>query len=283
MSLLAEGPQALRALSSRLRYSFLISRQIESLVARRLVLLAGFTPTDALHVLGHFVRWDADASRSGAELLAAQAGLAPEEFCRRVVSGVSDRVATELVTKALGDEGALPDWDGEPAAASLLARALNGSQGSKLDCQLTLKQPVIAIGAPVEAYMPRTSQQLHTELIIPEHAGVANALGAVVGGVVQQARVLIHPLEEEGEFYRVHLPDGIHDFSTLEESVAYAQAVVPDYMEGLARQAGAQQVEIKMARKDRTAPVKGGWGLEIFLSTELTFTAAGRPSLAREP
>jgi N-methylhydantoinase A/oxoprolinase/acetone carboxylase beta subunit len=283
METLARGPQALSALSSRLRYSFLISRQIESLVARRLVLLAGFTPTDALHVLGHFARWDADASRYGAELLATQAGLTPEEFCRRVVSGVSDRVATELVTKALGDEGALPDWAGEPAATSLLTRALNGSQGSKLDCRLTLNQPVIAIGAPVAAYLPRTSRQLHTELVIPEHAGVANALGAVVGGVVQQARVLIHPLEEEGALFRLHLPDGIRDLSSLEESVAYAQAVVPDYLARLARQAGAQQVEVKMTRKDRTAPVKGGWGSEIFLSTELTFTAAGRPSLAREP
>jgi len=279
---LARGPRSLAALSSRLRYSFLLSRQVEGLIARRLVLLAGFTPTDALHVLGHFRRWDAEASRFGAEVLAAQAGLAPEEFCRRVVSGVSDRVATELVTKVLGDEGALPDWEREPAATSLLTRALNRPQGSRLDCQFTLKQPVIAIGAPVEAYMPRTSQQLHTELVIPEHAGVANALGAVVGGVMQQTRVLIHPLEEEGALFRVHLPSGIHDFPTLTDSVAYAQEVVPGHLERLALQAGAQQVEIKMTRKDRTAPVKGGWNNEIYLSTELTFTAVGRPSLARE-
>lgn len=279
---LARGPRSLAALSSQLRYSFLLSRQVEGLIARRLVLLAGFTPTDALHVLGHFERWDTEASRFGAEVLAAQAGLAPEEFCRRVVSGVSDRVATELVTKVLGDEGTLPDWEQEPAATSLLTRALNRPQGSRLDCQFTLKQPVIAIGAPVEAYMPRASQQLHTELVIPEHAGVANALGAVVGGVVQQTRVLIHPLEEEGALFRVHLPGGIHDFPTLTESVAYAQEVVPGHLERLALQAGAQQVEIKMTRKDRTAPVKGGWNNEIYLSTELTFTAVGRPSLARE-
>lgn len=277
---LSGGPRSLVALALRMRYGFLMSRQIERLVARRLVLLAGFTPTDALHVLGDYRRWDTEAARLGAELLAAQVGLAPELFCRRVVAEVSDRVAMELVSKVLGDEGTPPDWEGEPAAMALLLRALDNSDDGKLDCQLTLKQPIVAIGAPVEAYLPRASQQLHTELVIPEHAGVANALGAVAGGVVQQIRVLIHPLEEEVTLFRVHLPDRVQDFATLEESVAFVQEVVPGQIEALARRAGAEQVEIKMVRNDRTAPVKGGWGSEIHLSTEVTFTAVGRPSLA---
>ena len=68
--------------------------------------------------------------------------------------------------------------------------------GRELDCTLTLQQPVVAIGAPVEAYMPRVAEQLHTELVIPPHAEVANAVGAVAGGVVQRQRVLINPLDE---------------------------------------------------------------------------------------
>jgi N-methylhydantoinase A/oxoprolinase/acetone carboxylase beta subunit len=279
---LAQGPRALAALASTVRYSFLLARQVEKLRAQRLVLLAGFTPSDALHVLGLFERWDGATSRLGAELLAARAGLSPEEFCRRVVAGVSERVATELVSKVLGDETALPDWENEPTAAVLLARALRGSEDSGLDCQLTLKRPLVAIGAPVAAYLPRAAERLHTELVIPDHAGVANAVGAVAGGVVQQARLLIHPLAEEGAGFRVHLPGGVRDFDTLAEGVAYAQQVVPERLEALARQAGAAQVEVRVTRKDRTAPVRGGWGRDIYLGTELTFSAVGRPSLARE-
>jgi hypothetical protein len=78
----------------------------------------------------------------------------------------------------------------------------------------------------------------------------------------------------------VHLFDGVHDFATLEESVAYARQVVPGHLGQLALHAGAEQVEIKLDRKDRTAPVKGGWGSEVLLNIELTFTAVGRPSLA---
>ncbi len=280
---LASGPKSLISLASEIaHYHFLIPRQVAKLRARRLVLESGFTPTDALHVLGHFQNGDVEASRLGAELLAAQAGLSPEEFCRQIVSGVSDKIALELVSKVLSDEVALPDWEREPAATALLARALNGSDGSGLDCQLSLKQPVVAIGAPVEAYLPRTSQQLHTELVIPDHANVANAVGAVAGGVVQQAQIIIRPLEGAETLFRVHLPDGLHDFGDLEEGVAYAQTVVPERLEALARQAGADHVEIKMTRKDNIAPIKPEWGGELYLDTELTFTAMGRPSLAKE-
>ncbi len=280
---LGDGPTSLIALSSEVRYSFLLTRQVESLTARRLILQAGFTPTDALHVLERFRLWDEEASLLGAELLAKRAGLSPGDLCRRVVAGVSDRVAMELVSKVLSDEEALPDWKREPTAKALLSRALSASPGSSLDCQLTLKQPIVAIGAPVEAYVPRTAGQLHTELIIPQHAGVANALGAVVGGVVQQTRVLIQPLDGvEKTVFRVHLPDGVRDFGSLAESVAHAQEVVPRRLENQARQVGADQVAVHVARVDKTAPVRGGWGKHIYICTELTFTAVGRPSLARE-
>ena len=278
---LAQGPRALIWLRERLRYNFLLSRQVEKLRARRLILQAGFTPTDALHALGQLSLWDAEASRLAAKLLATKADLAPHDFCRRVVSGVSDRVATELVSKVLSDEVRLPDWRNEPTAAALLARALHGSAGLGLDSQFTLKHPIVAIGAPVEAYVPRAAQQLHTDLVIPEYAGVANALGAVAGGVMQQMRVLIHPLDGASLTFRVHLPDGVHDFSSLTDSVAFAEQVVPGQLEALARQAGAEQVEVKLVRQDQRASVKGGWGSEIYLSTEMTFTAVGRPSLAR--
>jgi len=277
---LATGPQSLASLVNRLRYVSLLTRRIEGLEARRLVLRAGFTPTDALHVLGRFERWDTEASWLGAELLAAQANLSPEAFCGRVIAKVSNIVATALVSKVLGDEAALPDWEREPAATALLNRALGKVPGSDLDCQLCLRRPVVAVGAPVEAYMPRVAEQLHTELVIPRHAEVANAVGAVAGGVVQQLRATIRPLNANR--LRLHLPNGVRDFSTVEEAVAYARQVVPVQLKVLAQQAGADQVEVQMARLDRDAPVAAGWGQRVYLGTELTFTAVGRPSLARQ-
>jgi len=277
---LEAGPQSLASLIREARYGWLLRRRIEALEARRVVQRAGFTPTDALHVLGRFQRWNAEASRLGAELLAAQAGLPTEAFCEQVVRGTSDRVATELVSKVLEDEVGPPDWEREPSAAALLERALNGSRDEDLSCDLTLRRPLVAIGAPVEAYVPRAAERLHTELIIPPHAEVANAVGAVAGGVIQRLRVLISSLDG-GERFRLHLPDGVHDFADLEQAVRYAQQVMFDRAEVQARQAGAGQVEVQMARTDRQAKIAAGWGQEFYLGTELVFTAVGRPSPAR--
>ncbi len=277
---LEAGPQSLASLIREARYGWLLRRRIAELEARRVVQRAGFTPTDALHVLGRFQQWNAEASRLGAELLAAQAGLTAEDFCEQVVRGVSDRVATELVSKVLEDEVGPPDWEREPTAAALLERALNGPRDGDLNCELTLRRPLVAIGAPVEAYMPRVAERLHTELIIPPHAEVANAVGAVAGGVIQRLRVLISSLDG-GERFRLHLPDGVRDFVHLEQAVGHAQQVMSAQAEARAHQAGAGQVEVRMARTDRGAKIAAGWGQEVYLGTELIFTAVGRPSPAR--
>jgi N-methylhydantoinase A/oxoprolinase/acetone carboxylase beta subunit len=277
---LEAGPQSLASLTRETRYGWLLRRRIEGLEAQLVVQRAGFTPTDALHVLGRFQRWNVEASQLGAELLAAQVGWPVETVCEQVVQGVSDRVATELVSKVLEDEVGQPDWEREPTAAELLERALSDAQDGDLDCELTLRRPLVAIGAPVEAYMPRVAEQLHTELIIPPHAEVANAVGAVAGGVIQRLRVLISPLDG-GERFRLHLPDGVQDFVDLEQAVRHAQQVMSPHSEALAHEAGAAQVEMRIARTDRQAKVAAGWGQEVYLGTELIFTAVGRPSPAR--
>lgn len=282
LALLAHGPRSLIWLAQTgARHRFILARQLERLAGQRLVLMAGFTPTDALHALGEFGDSPAaTAARLGAELLAFRANLSADDLCRRVVEDVSHRVSKELVSKALADALARPNWDKEPTARQMLALALNGVGPEPLAVTLTLQQPVVAIGAPVTAYFPQSARQLHTTLVVPPHADVANAVGAVVGGVIQEARVMIQPKEGLESGFRVYLPDGVHDFGRLDDAVAYAQQVMTPRIENLAREAGAGQVEIKLTRVDQIAPIKPEWGGEIYLGTDLTFTAVGRPGLA---
>jgi N-methylhydantoinase A/oxoprolinase/acetone carboxylase beta subunit len=289
---LGHGPLSLPSLVRESRYGAIVLRRVEQLIVERLALRAGFTPTDALHALGRLDLWNAEAARLGAQILAAQSRYAVTDLCRAVIEGVSDRAATALVSKALSDEGHPPHWQQEPTAMLLLERALNDGHhndpsrsspsGRDLACALTLRWPVVAIGAPVGAYMPCVAEQLHTRLIIPPYAEVANAVGAVAGGVVQRQRVLITPLED-GEALRLHLPWGVYNFHDREEAVVYAEEQMCPWMEALAQQAGAAQVEVQMIREDREVLVKAGWGDQLYLGTELVFTAVGRPSPAIQP
>jgi hypothetical protein len=80
--------------------------------------------------------------------------------------------------------------------------------------------------------------------------------------------------------FRFYLPDENHDFEELEGGIAYAQKVTSARLEAMAREAGADQIEVTMVRKDRYGSSKGAQD-DLYLSTELLFTAIGRPGLAR--
>ena len=269
---LRAGP---RLLTSVVEDGPMVNQRVRDLEACQILLRSAFTPTDALHALGRLNLWSREAACVGGRLLAKQMGVSLEILCRRVVDGVGDRVSRALVTKILDDEEVLPNWEQEPSAAALLARALGDKPDSDLRCEMRLRQPLVAIGAPVEAYLPRVADQLSTELIIPPNAEVANAVGAVTGSVVQQIRVTIQPLDDD--VFRLHLPDGVRDFGTLTESVRFAEKTLTERVEQMAREAGAMQVEVRTERQDKTAPVRGN---RIHLSTEMTFTAVGRPGIA---
>ncbi len=309
------GPVQAAALIERTRIGALARRRAASLEERGLVRHAAFTATDALHVLGDFVRWDAEASRLAAAMLARRLGVGITVFCEAVVRQFSQQVATEVVNKVLEDEIGRPDWEREPTGRALLGRALNehpergraaaqskdaagpdvrsapfdsglrpsaqGAPLSDLGCTLTLRRPLVAIGAPVAAYLPQAAASLHTELVIPPHSDVANAVGAVSGSIIQRAQVVINPLGGDG-VVRVHgLPGGLADLRGLEAAVRHAEQVMQGHLRGLALEAGAEHVELSEAREDLWAPVRGAIGQDVFLESTLIFTAAGRPSPAR--
>jgi len=278
---LERGPQSVARLAQQTNLGWLTRRRLAGLEARGLVRRAGFTPTDALHVLGRFTLWNADAARLGAALLAAQMHLDVNGFCQRVVTAVSDKITKELVGKILGDGLPAARLSEDGIDGALLARALHHDETSDLQTTLTLTQPIVAIGAPVAAYVPDVARHLHTELIIPPHADVANAVGAVVGGVIQRIHALINPCDDDGHV-RLHMPESLREFATVDDAIRYAEQTLIPYVTRLAHDAGAEHVEVQVTRHDRKAPTARG-GEEIYLGTELTFTATGRPRLAPRP
>ncbi len=249
-----------------------LAHRIESLEKRCLVQRAGFTPTDALHALKRLTVWNPEASLLGAAMLAHKLNQSIDSFCRSVIQRVSEEIVTAIVSKIMSDLAGPPDWAKERTARTFLDHSFNGGSTDELKCELTLQRPLVAIGAPAGAYMPRVAEILHAQLIIPPHAEVANAIGAVVGSVIYRRKMMVTPLEG-GSKFRAHLPEGVKDFSDLEEAVAYAQKNISALLETFAQRCGAGTVITQMDRSDRVVQ-------DIYLDTELLFTATGRPSMA---
>lgn len=275
---LSDQPISLNILGIEAGPTAVNPRMLQHAFSQRLIGLAGFTPTDALHALGRLELWPARASQLAAKILADHMHLSPDEFCLRVVEGVSFGLAREMVTAAMTADGVFPDWDEEPAGMNLLVKALSERPGlnEKLGCAFKLAHPLVAIGAPVQGYARPMAQRLNTRLIIPEFAEVANAVGAAVSGVMLRRTVEIRPLPGSGR-YRLHLDDGVHDFDELDAAVHFATERVTVWLNQQAEKNRAHSPKISIRRHDTTALAGSAGDEVIYLGTDLYFLACGQP------
>ena len=62
---------------------------------------------------------------------------------------------------------------------------------------IALRLPVIGLGASAHLYYPKVAKKLGTTAVIPDFAGVANAVGAVVGQVRLVVHASISPAEND--------------------------------------------------------------------------------------
>lgn len=281
----ADGPVALERLLWDTRSSYFIRQAVAHLIERGLLVASAFTPTDAAHILGHQRDWSVDAAQLGAELwLRAQrtpAGADNGEvsaLCHRVLRQLTLQAGRAVVGVAVAEAHDV-DVNTCPSLRELFVdRAFMQRNGHPdvLDVSLMLNHVLVAIGAPVQTYYPPVAERLHTRLCIPPHAEIANAIGAVAGGVMQTVRIEIKPLAE-GELLRVHLSTGNRDFTSLDEAAACAVREAGTLAESRARAAGADDVQVQVHRNDNRVILKTQ---EVYLGSEVRATAVGRPRLA---
>jgi N-methylhydantoinase A/oxoprolinase/acetone carboxylase beta subunit len=252
-----------------------LQERIEHIEKNCQVQRSGFTPTDALHFLGRFKYWNQDASQLGAEIMARILRMNAKEFCELVICELSDRIMKAILSKAMQDNDHLPQWSKGSTALTILNQAIHGNVNHEFSCLFKLNKPIVAIGAPVEAFMPRVAANLNTKLIVPEFASVANAFGAATSHILQRRKVVIRMMEG-GEKFRAHLPNGIKDFSDLEDAIAFTRKEMTEYMMNLAEKANAKDVVVQMTQKDHEHPQTADWIKKGFIDTELEFVALGR-------
>ena len=251
---------------------------MNQLIAVGLVVVGAFTPTDAVHVLGRYDRWSVEAARLGATLWARRFGIGPEQFCQEVVRQVEVQLGRVVISSALSEDAESTPIARDGVGRLFIDRALHADGGGSFSVSVDMQRPLIAIGAPVGNYLPPVAERLNARLFIPEHAEVRNALGAVVGGVVQRVRVLIQPLLA-GSVYRAHLPSEVRVFQQLEDAVECAQDEAGKKVEELARRAGATEAKVQVKREDQILRDRRGLADEIYLGTEVIATAVGRPRM----
>jgi N-methylhydantoinase A/oxoprolinase/acetone carboxylase beta subunit len=257
---------------------------LRRLVDRGLATLAGFTPSDALHVLGRQDGWSRDAARFGAVILATEernvtarrAKDSPETLSERVYELVIRQAARVVLESALAQDPGVEPHNGRWGPLGILIeRAVEGRPVSSLvDAQPRLATPLVAIGAPAAAFYPEVARRLGAKLVVPEHAAVCNAVGAVVGVVSETIDILVN--QAAWKVFRVHDPAGIRDFPEAEAAIAAAKEVARELALAAARRAGATDPHVETLVTERRA--SSGSGDDYLAEATVRSRATGRPA-----
>ena len=171
------------------------------LASRGLIQIAGFTPSDAAHVLGRQSQWCRETAKLACQALGYSCGRVSKNYKRldrdlgEFAEAITDAVvckSTHLLIERLGDQRFDAD---EPLVVSVTSGAMRLGD---LGVSLTPAFPIIAVGGPAKLYYPDVGRRLGTETIIPEHSEVANAIGAAVGMVKVRTSIEITSAENGG-------------------------------------------------------------------------------------
>ncbi|MHC1576579.1 MAG: hydantoinase/oxoprolinase N-terminal domain-containing protein [Methanosarcinaceae archaeon] len=241
---ISETPTSLREIQSRMnRYPS--NKHLDSLIQKRLIQPIGFTPTDALHVLGDYTFHNAEAAQIGAEYLGSLCKRNKDEFAAYVKQEFAKNMSADLISFFLED---IPKKE--------IRKIFDIRSPTKFKVEV----PIVLIGGPVPAYVDELNNILDAEILLPKYSDVGNAAGALGAKGIRRVDILIRPASmaaPDWEFY-VFSEGGRKSFYEYDEALEYAndfgRSTIMQYM----KDAGLDpdHVEIDVNKEDI---VPDGW------------------------
>lgn len=223
---------------------FLRTRRLEE---EGIIMKSGLTPTDMMVLRGEFSLYDPAAANAALHCLKRNVNMDIEKIPAHVYDLVIGKMYKNIgrilleqrygkQMERLSSEGLQQLLDWHYAQAKEQA-AGNASGECKLSLTTTL--PLIGVGAPIHIFLPRVAKLLGTEAVIPEYAGVANALGAIASRIV--TRVTVRVKAEYKDAY-------CYGYSVFENGERH---LYPDYedAESFARDLARREVLAKAAKQ----------------------------------
>ncbi|MGN0659677.1 MAG: hydantoinase/oxoprolinase family protein [Emergencia sp.] len=262
--------------------------QLDRLIREGILIRCGFTPTDAMHILGDFTRYDAEAARLAAVRIGRVCGMTPEQTAEAVYGAVKRKLYDNIVRILLEDS--FPSFRGEGIGNQMktlidetfdrIGREQgNSPDGGFLDVRFHAPAALIGIGAPTHVFLPDVGEMLGAKVVTPEYSGVANALGAVVGNV--SAKVIMEvSLNQQDGSYTVFGRGERYIRTSLKEAEELARTLAGEKAAEEARQRGAgASVEVKTEEQEDIVQTDFG---PVFMGFKVTATASGEIQLEKE-
>ena len=266
-----------------------LAKAMARLERKGMAIYSGFTPSDAAHVLGQSNHWSIAGAKLAAQIWARQMrflyGLGSwekgnsEEPAHRVFTLMNDAICQTLLEAGLHQENLLNEARSRNLAALMSKLILkNGNKdddNALFGITFGKSHPIVAVGAPATTYYPQVAESLDVDLILPKYGHVANAVGAVMGSVVQRSEIVItQPTEGVFRIFHGAAPFDCHD---LDVALSQAEAIVKQQAYDLAKSAGAADVDIRIRHDNKH--IMSELDGELFVEAKISAIATGKPTL----
>jgi N-methylhydantoinase A/oxoprolinase/acetone carboxylase beta subunit len=245
-----------------------LNRLEEHFVVQR----CGLTPTDLLHLAGAFERWDTKTAELYFKLFVELSREDGTRLRESLLETVSRNLALEVLKRQLSDEVNPEALHACPVCQALMANVFSGGS-EQFRLRIDFKRPVIGIGAPIAFFLPRAAAMIGARVVLPEHAEVANAIGAVTSHVVVERQVRIIP--GDGSGFRIEGLSGARRFTSFDDADTHARAELVDIVRMLAKASGTSTRTVTIETEDQLP--EDASGQPIFIGRILKARLSGPP------
>jgi len=237
----------------------------------------GLTLTDLLHITGQFTKWDNKSVENYCGMYSTLSKKSLLDLAQYLLNMGTEKLTLELIKRQLDDEVDPKDLDSCPVCKTLINTLINPNP--HYGVSITLKRPVIGIGAPTKFFLPKAVLPLGTEAILPEDADVANAIGAITSNVVIRKQLRIIPGDQGG--FRVEGIAGIHQFNVFDDADIFAREKLVLLIREQAVSAGTSCQTVTITFKDQLPTT--ACGDAVFMGRTVYGSLTGRPDIALNP
>ena len=283
--MLKEGPLEMEALALQFRQH---AKAVATLMRRGVVIYSGFTPSDAAHILQHTNHWSRDAAEVSGKMWIKQMRhvygwqkctigdiqRASELVHKEVIRKITEAIIQATLNVDNQTHGSFRTRNISKAIANLvIGQPERETELFSINFLNNIR--LVAVGAPAHIYYPDVSKTLGIAVDIPPNAQVANAVGAVVGSVIQRTSTTI--TQPEHGLYRVHDKNGPIDFFHVREAIHFAKTSTEKQANFKAEEAGGKNIELS-TEEDHISVTSDESPHEIFFESIISTTATGRPT-----
>jgi len=274
VALLKDRPFSVKELCERTDVLHEWGLHMERLEDNFMIQRCGLTLTDLLHVTGRFDRWDRPAAENFGRLVSLLAKMDIAKMAEHLLNMGIERLTLELLKRQLDEDTDPHALDTCPVCQTLI-KNLFSNGNDQYAVRIDLKRPVVGIGAPIHFFLPQAAQTLGAEAVLPEHADVANAIGAVTSDVVVRRKAEIVPGQGGGFVIRGLI--GARQFGKFDEADAFVRRELTHMVRDQARAAGTSSRMVELKTVDQIPNTADG--SPIFIARRIQAKLKGRPDL----